>query len=256
MQAVWVMWAKGCCLPTNALTRKGAGWGWFPGSSPVTGNLWSGWSEVPGRHGVEQANLTISTGQCSFRIGRVVGEFNTGKMVPTYRLPRSGANKGTVVTLPPALAPAPYNSVFLHISLAPPELLTICQFPGWVSESKWVCVCAIKKDVWFFRSLLLHPDDQNTHWFLVTFCGNSSFQDFNPGLGSQCMGLGHLIPSGGGGIRSTTLPSSGQPPSTGVGPDRFTSLPLLNSMWLFPNILRYMCYDQLDFRWFYNLSVS
>lgn len=52
------------------------------------------------------------------------------------------------------------------------------------------------------------------------------------------------------------LPPSAQPPRVSAGLVRFSSPPLLLvSVWLFLYILRYVSYDQLDFRWLSMLIV-
>lgn len=45
-------------------------------------------------------------------------------------------NKEAMAPGPLILILASYNSVFMHIFLVPPELLTLCQSPGQVSKSK------------------------------------------------------------------------------------------------------------------------
>lgn len=79
--------------------------------------------------------------------------------------------------LPPAIAPEPYNSVFLCISLTPPKLLTIHQRPRYMSlVSESVCG-PFKGEFWVFRFHLSHPDGQNPHLFLQSdFVGTSLFR--------------------------------------------------------------------------------
>lgn len=73
--------------------------------------------------------VLISPDQCSFIIGCVGKGFNIGKMVSTCRLPGRGSDKGAMVIVPLALTLVSHNPVFPRMSLAPPELLTLCQHP-------------------------------------------------------------------------------------------------------------------------------
>lgn len=57
----------------------------------------------------------------------------------------------------------------------------------------------------------------------VKFCGNSFSQDWNPGLGSPCVGPGPIVPSWG--LCSHTLPLTAQLTLVGAVPVCFTSLP-------------------------------
>lgn len=61
----------------------------------------------------------------------VRGGLITGKMVPTFSsYTGGGLNRGAIAAVPPALDLKPHNSVFLCMSLVPPEFLSLCQSPN------------------------------------------------------------------------------------------------------------------------------
>lgn len=95
----------------------------------AVGNLWAGWVRAPVRHGVERADLTQFVQLHNLPVWWG-GEFSTSKVTPTYRLPGGVPNKRAMGAVPSALAPVPHDSVFSHVSLVPPRLLTLCQSPG------------------------------------------------------------------------------------------------------------------------------
>ena len=68
-----------------------------------------------------------------------------------------------------------------------------------------------------------------------------------------CMGLGPLIPQEN--LWGWDIPSNSQPSHVGVGPDPFSSLPLLPVLTWLLYILRYRTSVQLIFRWFTRLIV-
>lgn len=99
-----------------------------------------------------------------------------------------------MAAVPPAPAPAPQDSVLPHVSLAPPELLTLRRSPG--------CLRASESVRGPFKAGSQGPSVSSRHpefplMFTVRFCGSSSFWGWNPGLGSACVGPGPLGPSAG-----------------------------------------------------------
>lgn len=102
----------------------------------------------------------VSPGQCSFRARRAgLGGADTGKLALSEDCPSGGTVKGTVVAVPPALAPALDKSAFPGVSLVPPELPAHHQRPGRVPER--VCISPLRGRLGFL--VPFHPDGQNPH---------------------------------------------------------------------------------------------
>lgn len=84
----WV--AQGCRLLSNSRPREGSGLGLLPGNG--TAMAMCGLGEV-GSQGDTGWSRLISPSQCCFQIGLAWGDFDTGKVLSTYRLQWKGSQQ-------------------------------------------------------------------------------------------------------------------------------------------------------------------
>lgn len=115
---------------------------------------------------------------------------------PLVDCPRVDPNKGAIAAVPPSFGQVPQLNLFPYVSCTsraadpPPEPRVS------VYKQVSLCACPLKGHLGFQFYFCLPRWPEFPLVFTVRFCGNSSFLDWNSGLGNPCVGVGPLIPSG------------------------------------------------------------
>lgn len=109
LPACMAIQAEGCCLPTSAPLREGIRWVWLPGNTLL-------WVICRlGGAGSQRDVARVGQSHCASAASglAMLGEGSTqARWCPSVHYPRRGPNKGTLVAVPPVLAPAKTTQSF------------------------------------------------------------------------------------------------------------------------------------------------